>query len=321
MTKDRGTFAFLGSKHFGLAVLKRLYEMSPNRLKCVFTVNDEPDMRSAFRGISAFCEEAAIPLSTASEPDDISAVLERHGVDFLFVCGWYRLLPERLLGRLAGGAMGIHHSLLPRYKGGAPLVWAIINGESEVGSSLFIFSDAMDAGDLLLQVRTPLFDQDTIATVSARLEMMMIDELSRAWPDILSGRQEPMPQNFSDSTFCSQRSHEDGVIDWTKPADKLHNFIRAQSPPYPGAFTYLWGKKLIIRSAAVFGYPCFGPPGQVTLIDQCRPVIACGEGTALILNDVVLEGATENIVAQINSIRLRCSSTHRNEIPGAVKTG
>jgi methionyl-tRNA formyltransferase len=311
MTKARGTFAFLGSKQFGLAVLTRLHEMSPSRLKCVFTVSDEPDPRSAFGSISAFCERAGIPLTTASEPDDISTILERHGVDFLFVCGWYRLLPERLLARLAGGAMGIHHSLLPRYKGGAPLVWAIINGETEVGSSLFLFSGAMDAGDLFLQVRTPLSSQDTIATVSSRLEAMMIEELSKAWPDILSGRHAPTPQNFSDSTFCAQRTSDDGAIDWTKPAGMLYNFIRAQSAPYPGAFTYLWGKKLTIRSATVFGYPCFGPPGQVVLIEGHRPVIACGEDTALILNDVVLDGATENIVGQINSVRLRCSSTDR----------
>ncbi|MBF0267959.1 MAG: methionyl-tRNA formyltransferase [Alphaproteobacteria bacterium] len=299
---------FVGSKIFGLNVLKLLYETTPQHFSDIVSLDDRDDSRSAFDGFSNFAREMSLDLHLDPTPEHLRSLIERVKPDVMFFCGWYRLIPQTILDFLPLGALGIHHSLLPKYRGGAPLVWAMINGEDEVGSSIFRFTSGMDSGDTLLQVRTSVQVEDSINSVSSRLEAELLAALPKLWIDYVNGRAKSTPQDHAAASYCSQRKPDDGLIDWTLPAAKLHDFIRAQSFPYPGAFTIFKGTRLVIQSASLFEWPCSGVPGQVVLIHDGNVVVACGEQSALRLLKVDFDDQHLPAVSVLNRIGIRLPS-------------
>jgi methionyl-tRNA formyltransferase len=160
----------------------------------------------------------------------------------MVVVGWYHMIPRSM--RTLAPAVGLHASLLPDYSGGAPLVWAIINGEKETGITLFQLDDGFDTGPIIGQRREPIFDNDTIATLYARIEERGLDLLRTHLPQIARGEAHYTPQDESRRRIFPQRSPEDGRIDWSWSARRVYNFVRAPTRPYPGAFTELAGERL-----------------------------------------------------------------------------
>jgi methionyl-tRNA formyltransferase len=146
---------------------------------------------------------------------------------------------------------GIHASLLPKYRGGAPLVWAIINGEKTTGVSLFYFDQGVDTGDVIAQKKIEISDTDDIRTVYEKATLAAVDVLRESLPLIREGQAPRIPQDHANATIFPQRKPEDGLIDWTRTPDEIRNFIRAQTRPYPGAFTVLEGKKVTIWDADI----------------------------------------------------------------------
>ena len=185
--------------------------------------------------------------------------------DLVLAAGWYHLIPAAI--RDIAPALGLHASLLPDYSGGAPLVWAMINGEKRAGITLFRFDDGVDSGPIVAQAEEPILDDDTIATLYARVEARGIELLQRAFPAIAAGRAQYRPQDASRRRVFPQRAPEDGRIDWRWPARRVYDFIRAQSRPYPGAFSTFRGERLTIWRAALPGaadsHPVAGVPGQI----------------------------------------------------------
>lgn len=173
------------------------------------------------------------------------------GADLAVVVGWYYLLPRRVRALFPLGAVGVHASLLPRYRGGAPLVWAIINGEHETGVSLFYLEDGVDEGDIVAQDPFPIERDDTIATVYERATRSSVRLVTEYIPKILDGSAPRAPQDHSLATMFPQRSPTDGLIDWSRSPDEIRNFIRAQTRPYPGAYTHIDGKRVVIWDADV----------------------------------------------------------------------
>jgi methionyl-tRNA formyltransferase len=171
-------------------------------------------------------------------------------LDLILVLGWYYMIPKeiRKLARL--GAWGIHASLLPKYAGGAPLNWAIINGEKETGVTLFRMEDGVDDGDIIAQKSFPIYLEDTINEVYQRATSASKEILRDILQDINDITY--IPQDKSKIEIYPQRKPEDGEIDLTKSAIEIYNFIRAQSNPYPGAFIRTFdGKKIIIEKARI----------------------------------------------------------------------
>lgn len=205
---------------------------------------------------------------------DMAAAADRHGIpsyvmrekmteaglldaistwkpDFILVIGWYHMVPRKLRERARLGCAGVHASLLPRYRGGAPLVWAMINGERETGVSLFYLGDGVDDGDLIAQQSFEIAPADTIAEVLAKCEEATVSVLRRFVPMVAAGNAPRIRQDASQATVFPQRSPDDGRIDWSWPADKIARFVRAQTRPYPGAFTDIGAKRIRIWDADV----------------------------------------------------------------------
>lgn len=227
--------------------------------------------------------EHGIPLVTVTRSlaDHVDALRELRP-DVVLVSGWYHLIPKKILDVPPYGVVGLHPSLLPRYRGGAPLSWAIINGERETGISLFYFTDRVDAGDMLGQAAVAIDDADTIATLYDKINVAavgLVRDLVQRWRD--GGSFAGQPQDERAATWYPQRRPEDGVIDWTWSSRALYDWIRAQTSPYPGAFTYLDGAKLTIWSARLLERPNNRVTGMAGYVMRTRP----GEGVEVLTGD------------------------------------
>ncbi|MCZ7594392.1 MAG: methionyl-tRNA formyltransferase [Hyphomicrobium sp.] len=221
-----------------------------------------------------------VELSTAKEAENL---LRQREIDIGFVCGWYWMLGAELLNRVPLGYYGIHYSLLPKYRGFAPLVWALINGEKQVGLSLFRFSAGMDEGDIVRQMSLDVGDNDTIADVMQALEDMSQTAVREHWNLILNRTAVLTRQPAIGATYGAQRRPEHGLIDWRLSAQRIHNFVRAQAPPYPGAFTSADGKKIVILRTTVDSRTYYGTPGQIIERSDQGLLVTCGEASALLV--------------------------------------
>ena len=184
----------------------------------------------------------------------------------MVVVGWYHRIPNKIL-KIAP-TVGLHASLLPDYSGGAPLVWAIINGEEKTGISLFRLGDGIDNGDILAQKEELILLNDNIRSLYSRIEDDGIELIRKALPAFSKNEISFIKQDESARRVMPQRGPEDGRIDWTWGPLKIYNFIRAQTKPYPGAFTSLQGRQLYVWEAKLFDAPVSNktisaPPGTI----------------------------------------------------------
>ena len=283
---------FLGSKSMGLRCLWEIYRLSPGSLSAVVTVDDSGDARSVLSDFRRFCLNQSILFYIAKRRQEAEKYIRQLSPDLCIVVGWYWLISQKNLASVPGGFLGIHNSLLPKYRGGAPFNWAIMNGEKEIGISLFSLTDKMDAGDIWAQASMKLKDSHTISDVLKRMEPSAAGLFRKHYLDILKGRLTPSPQDHSKATVGAQRRPEDGLIDWKKTSGEIYNFIRAQSRPYPGAFTFFKKKKLVIWKARKSETARMGCPGQVVKAGCGGLTVICGDDKPLILTEIELNGKT-----------------------------
>ena len=184
--------------------------------------------------------------------------------DLVLVVGWYHMIPKIIRSIPSEGIIGIHASLLPKYRGGAPLVWAIINGERVAGITLFYFDEGVDSGDIIGQRKIHIGFEDTIFTVYKKAEKEGISLLRDMIPRIAVGNAPRSPQGERKGKIWPQRKPEDGKIIWSSPTQSIYNFVRAQTKPYPGAFTLHRGERLTIWEAKPYDRMGLeSDPGQV----------------------------------------------------------
>ena len=272
---------FLGSKPFGLSILKTLLAAEPSLHWTIMYPDDCFDPRSNYDEYELFSQEKGITLKLIKNREEANVALAAISYDIAFVCGWYWLLADHIVGVDAPPAYGIHNSLLPKYRGGAPLVWSILNGEQEVGGSLFRLSPRVDDGDIALQVKVDVDQSATIGALLGEIEARFIKAMPVVWKNIISGKAILTPQDHTLATYCSQRRPEDGLIDWSNTAQNIHNFIRAQSSPYPCAFTFCANAKVYIDRAEVFSAPYHGHPGQIVERGSSHITVTTGAAGAL----------------------------------------
>jgi methionyl-tRNA formyltransferase len=216
---------------------------------------------------------------------------------------YYRnLLPDAILHTAPLGAYNLHGSLLPAYRGRAPVNWMLVNGEREAGVTLHHMVARADAGDIVGQRSVPIEDSDTALTLYRKLVPLGVALLTEMHPLIVAGRAPRNVQNLSRGSYFGRRRPEDGRIDWRWPARRIFNLVRAVTHPYPGAFCWLDGRKLFVwesRIAAEEG-PC-GAPGEIVSIAGGGAVeIAAGKGSLLITR-AQFDGGTEGAAAEILS--------------------
>jgi methionyl-tRNA formyltransferase len=205
-----------------------------------------------FKDFRDFETQYNIPVRIASQPvSEQYQLIEEWKPDLIVVIGWYYMIPKNIMELPNKGVIGIHASLLPKYRGNAPLVWAMINGEKETGISLFYIGDGVDEGDVIEQKSFSIEESDYIASVLKKTEVASIEVLIRNLPLLASGNAPKIKQDHSIATYFPKRNPEDGQINWEWEPSKIKNFIRAQSKPYPGAFTIINGKKIILWDADI----------------------------------------------------------------------
>ena len=196
------------------------------------------------------CSNFHIPvhvIDKMNDPDTEQKIREWKP-ELIIVSGWYHLIGKRILEIPTKGVVGLHASLLPRYRGGAPLVWQIINGEEFAGITLFYIDDgAVDSGDIIGQRMVKIEYSDTISTLYDKVGEEGIALLKENLPLIALGNAPRVEQKgLSDKDIFSMRNPEDGLINWNKSSKQIYDFVRAQTKPYPGAFSSYMGYKVIV---------------------------------------------------------------------------
>lgn len=207
--------------------------------------------------------------------------------DIFIVVGWYHMVPKSW--RELAPAYGLHASLLPDYSGGAPLVWAIINGETKTGASLFELSDGVDNGPIVGQLSADIYPEDTISTLYERIEVLGVELLQTHLPRLAEGSAKPVVQNENKRRVYPMRVPEDGKIDWSLHARQVYDFIRAQTKPYPGAFTLFGKDKITIWSSRVSGNKMSLRPAELKRVEK-KMFVGCGDSFALEILDVAKNG-------------------------------
>lgn len=251
---------FIGASAFGFECLLTIHEIASievagvisNEQTFSISYNKQGVTNVLYRDFNDYCEAHNVPFYRLKEnmkEDGLFSFLEQTKPDLLVVIGWYHMIPKQLLEKYT--FTGIHASLLPNYSGGAPLVWAIINGEENTGLTYFYFDQGVDSGDIIAQKEITIDTDDTIKTVYAKVEVEAKNILNEYLPLLADGKAPRIKQDESKRQIYPQRNPADGLIDWTWDNRKIKNFIRAQTKPYPGAFTIINNKKVTIWDADI----------------------------------------------------------------------
>ena len=251
---------FFGATELGFECCEKLIK-NKQEITGIFTIPQEfeisyspnrPVKNYLFKDFKQLGKDCNIPTITVTHKlKNYKKELEAMKPDLIVVAGWYYMVPRLIRDTAEKGCVALHASLLPKYRGNAPLVWAMINGEKETGVTLFYLEDEVDSGDIVGQIRFRIEDNDTIRELIDKVKNASIELLDKYIPLIEKGTFPRIPQNNTEATYFPNRTPEDGLINWDWDVKKIHNFIKAQTKPYPGAFTIINGKKITIWNADV----------------------------------------------------------------------
>jgi methionyl-tRNA formyltransferase len=216
------------------------------RVSLVVTHEDDPGENIWFGSVKRLAELHGLPVATPEDPNqgDLAARVEALKPDFLFSFYYRFMLGERFLAAPKHGALNMHGSLLPKFRGRVPVNWAVIHGERQTGASLHYMEKKPDAGDLIDQQAVPILPDDTAGQVFNKVTVAAECVLDRSLPGLLLGSAPRHKLDLKAGSYYGRRRPEDGRIDWSQPAWTVHNLIRAVAPPYPGAFSTAAGKPL-----------------------------------------------------------------------------
>ena len=217
----------------------------------VVTHHDRPGETIWFHRVADTAAELDLDFVHADDPNapDLIARVAHASPDVIFAFYYRRLLPQAILGMASKGAFNMHGSLLPRYRGRAPTNWAVLNGETQTGATLHEMIAEPDAGAIVDQSAVPILPDDTGLQVMDKVTVAAEQVLWRSLPAIMSGHAPRRPNDLSMGSWYGARTPEDGRIDWSQPAARVYDLIRAVAPPYPGAYVEQGKRRLVIASA------------------------------------------------------------------------
>jgi len=292
---------FCGTPQFAVPSLKHLLEQSDFEILCVYTQPDRPRGRGqevSFPPVKEVALGAGIPVM---QPEKIRAPeVEEHlrklALDAIVIIAYGQIIAKRLLPIPRLGWINLHASLLPKYRGAAPIHWAIANGETITGNTTMRIDAGMDTGEVLLQEEKAIGTEETSPELAARLAEtgapLMAETLRRLAKGDLSGR----PQNHAQATLAPLLKREDGRIDWSRPAHEIYNRMRGFTP-WPGAYTEFRRQTCHLIGKTVSNGKADGPPGTL-LAGKGRLRVCCGEGSQLEINFVKQEGRKQISAAE-----------------------
>lgn len=254
----------------------------------VVTHRDRPGETIWFRSVADTAAELGLPVTYGDDPLDptLARDVAQARPDMLFSFYYRAMLPSAILALAPQGAFNMHGSLLPLFRGRAPVNWAVLSGATETGATLHAMVDKPDAGPIVDQSSVPILPDDTAQQVSDKVCVAAEQVLWRSLPAMLAGRVPRRPNDVSRGSYFGARRPEDGRIDWSQPAATVYNLIRAVAPPYPGAFTEVAGRRLVVARARrrVGGVSGLRRPG-LHVIDGCV-VGVCGDGGGIAVHDL-----------------------------------
>jgi methionyl-tRNA formyltransferase len=234
----------------GVGCIKALLEAGI-QIELVVTHADDPRETIWFGSVAALCQERGIPCIQPGANDllELLSQFKKIAPDYIFSFYYRHLLASDILAVARIAALNMHGSLLPKYRGRAPVNWAILHGETETGASLHIMEAKPDAGDIVGQVAVPIDPDEDATAVFAKVSNAAIQVMQTALPELLQGHVPRTPNVLANGSYFGGRKPEDGRIQWSQDALQVHNLIRAVAPPYPGAFTDWQGTQMVIAKS------------------------------------------------------------------------
>lgn len=284
--------AWIGCHSEGIRAFKSILE-SGQKIECFITLNDKAFQKhsAGSREYGDLCKEYNIPVKLIStiKNDDAYKKIKTIKPDLVIVLGWSEILPARLLDIPTIGTVGAHAALLPHNRGSAPINWALIKGETACGNSLMWLDKEVDQGAIIDQIEfeIDIFDTcktlyDKVAFTNETMLLRLIDRLDKGIGTVMN------KENITNEPLLPRRRPKDGLLNWNQRAKKIYDFVRALARPYPGAFTYMAGKKYFVWSVSLLPEETEGTPGKIVgavyspIEEACGIQIQCKSGSIII---------------------------------------
>ncbi len=249
-------------------------------VRLVVTHRDNPKETIWFESVQKLAELHGIPVITPENPN-VPEIVEQIQVlqpDFYFSFYYREMLKAPLLAIPQRGALNMHGSLLPKYRGRVPVNWAIIRGETETGATLHYMTEKPDNGDIAAQQAVPILPNDTAHEVFQKVTVAAEMALNDVLPALLAGKAPRVKQDLSKGAYFGGRKPEDGIINWSQSAQEVHNLVRAVAPPYPGAMTQVMGKPMRLLQTLVTKCTAAGKEVPAFYVKEGKAYAVCGSG-------------------------------------------
>ena len=238
----------------GVNCLKELLKAGV-QVDLVVTHQDDPNENVWFGSVAKLCQEKNIAYITPSASELVNLIpqLQTLAPDYIFSFYYRHMIPAQILACAKIAALNMHGSLLPKYRGRAPVNWAILHGETETGATLHIMEEKPDAGDIVGQSAVIIGSDETATEVFAKVSEAAVKVIHEALPALLQGKVLRKPNDLQKGSYFGGRKPADGQIHWNQTAKQVHDLVRAVAPPYPGAFTDHNGKTMIVARTSLKG--------------------------------------------------------------------
>ncbi len=286
---------FMGTAELSCYSLRALLDSAEVHVLAAVTQPDRPkgrDLRVQPSPVKVLAASRSLPVLQPDRARDPEFLGQMRGLapDLIAVAAYGQILPKELLDLPRFGCINVHTSLLPKYRGAAPIQWAILNDETETGVTIMQMDAGLDTGNILTQENTPIRREDDAQTLHDRLASLGAALLVRTIPDYVAGRIQPVPQLADKACYAPKIKKEDGHIRWTEPSRAVWNRVRGLVP-WPGAFTFVreQERRHLLKIWKVEEVEASGPPGQVLGAEGRGIVVACGKAAVRIL-EVQREG-------------------------------
>jgi methionyl-tRNA formyltransferase len=280
---------FMGAADLSCASLEVLARSTKFQIATAVTHPDHPKGRGLKpqpSPVKSLAQRLNLPLLQPPRVRDEKFIAELRALrpDLIVVAAYGQILPQAILDLPRLGCLNVHTSLLPKYRGAAPIQWAIANGETETGVTIMKMDEGLDTGDIVAQCRTPIRPEDDSATLHDRLARLGAELLAQTIPDYAAGKIQPAPQPAEGAGYAPKIKKEDGRIDWSQPARTILNRLRAFTP-WPGAFTFLKAepKPHLLKIWKVETVEKSGRAGEILSADKNGIWVACGQNALRIL--------------------------------------
>jgi methionyl-tRNA formyltransferase len=284
---------FMGTPELAGASLSELLSVADFQVVAVVTQPDQPKGRGLKLQTSpvkdiALREKLPVLQPHRARDEQFIGDLRLLKPDLIAVTAFGQILPQAILDLPRFGCLNVHTSLLPKYRGAAPIQWAILNDEPETGVTIMKMDAGMDTGPILTQEKTPIAANDTSQTLHDRLGKIGAALLVKTIPDYVAGKIQPRPQPVEGVSHAAKIKKQDGQIDWGRPAREVWNRVRAMDP-WPGAFTYLPGRSALLKISDAEPVAQSGAPAEILQADKQGIVVACA-ADALLVRTLQREG-------------------------------